>query len=99
MCAVFVCRAVMLIALIPPWPRMPVASELIAIRAISAVFGLATLWVCWCATRESLGQTGAAIVTALLALHPQFAVVATTASPDALINLAGACVWWMAIRA
>jgi hypothetical protein len=36
---------------------------------------------------------------ALLSLHPQFALVSTAVSPDVLVNLCGALLWWQAARA
>ena len=45
------------------------------LRAISAVFGMLTLWIAWLGARECLGTLGGATVALLLALHPQFAIV------------------------
>lgn len=75
-------------------PRLSVVEDLYILRAISAVFGMLTLWIAWLGARECLGTLGGATVAVLLALHPQFAIVSTTASADALVNLLGACVWW-----
>jgi hypothetical protein len=80
-------------------PRMSVVYDMYVMRALSAVLGMLTLWVAWCAARECLGDVGGATVTALLALHTQFVVVSTAAGPDALVNLAGACLWWQGMRA
>jgi hypothetical protein len=71
-----------------------VVHDLYVMRALSAFFGMLTLWVAWRGACESLGERGGPTVGALLALHPQFAVASTTASPDALVNLFGAVVWW-----
>ena len=82
-------------------PRLAIVEDLYVLRAMSVVFGMLTLWIAWLGARECLGTLGGATVTALLALHPQFAVVATAAAADALVNLLGACVWWqttLAIR-
>ena len=78
-------------------PRVTVVDDLYWLRAFSAIAGLVTLWVAWRGARECLGTLGGATVATLLALHPQFAIVSTAASPDALVNLAGACVWWQAV--
>ena len=78
---------------------MPVVNDLYLMRAFSAALAMLTLLIARCGARESLGETGGAVVVVLLALHPQFAVVSTTAGPDALVNLAGACVWWQGMRA
>ena len=75
-------------------PRLPVVDELYIVRALSAAFGMLTLWVAWLGAREILGAARGATVAILLALHPQFAIVSTSAAPDALINLLGACMWW-----
>ena len=48
--------------------------------------------VAWRGARAAVGEPGGLIVAFLLAVHPQFAVVATAASPDTLVILAGACV-------
>jgi hypothetical protein len=78
-------------------PRMPVHLDLYLMRVLSAAFAAILLSVAWLGTREALGDTHAAVVTLLLALHPQFAVTATSANPDMFIDLAGACVWWQAM--
>lgn len=80
-------------------PRLTIVEDLYILRTLSAVFGLLTLWVAWLGARECLGTLGGVTVTALLALHPQFAVVATSAAADGLTNLFGACVWWQAVLA
>ena len=77
-------------------PRLTIVEDLYILRALSAIFGMLTLWVAWLGARECLGTLGGATVAALLALHPQFAVVATAAGADALTNLFGACLWWQA---
>ena len=79
-------------------PEMSVASDMYLARAFSALLGILTLLIAWRATRQLLGEAGSVTVAALLALHPQFAVVSTTASPDAFVNLAGAFLWWQAVR-
>lgn len=79
--------------------RHAIVRDLYVMRGISMVFALATLWMAWLGARVAIGDAGAGVVTLLLALHPQFAVVSTTASPDAVVNFAGACLWWQAMRA
>lgn len=80
-------------------PRMSVVDDLYVMRALSAALAMLTLWVAWRAARELLGETAGTTVAVMLALHPQFAVVSTAASSDALANLAGVLVWWQAMRA
>jgi hypothetical protein len=80
-------------------PRSTVVADLYVLRIISAVLGALTLWVAWLGARECLGAFGGAVVAFLLALHPQFAIVSTTASPDAMVNLLGAGVWWQTAAA
>ena len=75
-------------------PRLSVVEDLYILRAISAVFGMLTLWVAWLGARECLGTLGGTTVAVLLALHPQFAIVSTAAAADAMVNLLGACMWW-----
>lgn len=75
-------------------PEWPVVIDLYVLRFVSSVFALATLWVAWRGAREWLGDFAGMMVAILLALHPQFAVVATTASADAMVNLLGAFAWW-----
>jgi uncharacterized membrane protein YfcA len=75
-------------------PRLPVVEDLYILRAISAVFGMLTLWVAWLGARECLGTLGGTTVAVLLALHPQFAIVSTAAAADGMVNLFGACMWW-----
>ena len=80
-------------------PRASVTDDLYWLRGASAILGLLTLWAAWLAARECFDSLGAVVVPLLLALHPQFAVVSTAASPDAFVNLAGAVVWWQAASA
>ena len=72
--------------------------QLYFLRAISAVFGILTLWCAWRGTRLILAEHEALVVPAVLSLHPQFAIVSTTVSPDAVINFLGAVVWWQGMR-
>lgn len=75
-------------------PRFTVVQDLYLLRAMSALLGLLTFWVAWLGAWETLGARGGAIVAMLLALHPQFAIVSTAASPDPVPVLLGACIWW-----
>jgi hypothetical protein len=67
--------------------------QLYVMRALSVVAALLSLWCIGSGTRRMLGDRAAAVVAALVALHPQFVFVSTTASPDAFVNLAGSIVW------
>ena len=80
-------------------PRMSVVDDLYVMRALSAALAMLTLWVAWRAAREFLGELAGTTISVMLALHPRFAVAATAASSDALVNLAGVVVWWQAVRA
>lgn len=75
-------------------PRFTVVQDLYLLRVMSALLGLLTLWVAWLGARESLGARAGTIVAVLLALHPQFAIVSTAASPDPVPIFLGACIWW-----
>ena len=79
-------------------PQMSVVNDMYVMRAFSAVLALLTLWVAWRGVGVVFGDAAGTTVAVLLAVHPQFAVVATTASPDALVNLAGACLWWQVMQ-
>lgn len=80
-------------------PRASLVDDLYWLRTFSAVAGLLTLWIAWLGARECLGALGGATVAMAMAMHPQFAIVSTAASPDAFVNLAGACMWWQAVIA
>lgn len=70
-----------------------VIAQLYLMRVISVLAGALTLLCVWSGTRRVAGDEGAVVVTTILALHPQFVLVSTSASPDAFVNLAGALVW------
>ena len=80
-------------------PRMSLIEDLYLLRGASAALGLLTLWVAWLAARDVLGVLGGAVVAGLVALHPQFAIASTAASPDPIATFLGACVWWQATLA
>jgi len=77
-------------------PRMSVVDDLYVLRTMSTIVSLLTLVVAWLAARACLGVAGGATVMLLLALHPQFAIMSTAVSADAMVTLLGACVWWQA---
>jgi hypothetical protein len=72
--------------------------QLYVLRSVSAVCGILTLWCAWRGSRHLLPTRDALLVPAVLGLHPQFAIVSTTVSPDGVINLLGALVWWQGLR-
>lgn len=80
-------------------PELSVVGEMYLLRALSALLALLTLWVAWFAARVTLDTVGAATVVALLAVHPQFTLASTAASPDPTVNFLGAAVWWMGVVA
>jgi hypothetical protein len=79
------------------FPESSLLPQFYAMRLLSLAAGLATLWCAWAATSALLGTRGAAVVTTLIALHPEFLIVSTSANPDALVNLSGAALWWQAV--
>jgi Predicted membrane protein (DUF2142) len=90
-------------ALVTAYLRAEGASGLLAqyraARLPSIVFGLLTIGCLWAAVRDALASEAAATsVAALLAFHPQFLQVATAVTPDALVNLVGALVYWQVVR-
>jgi hypothetical protein len=80
-------------------PRMAVETDMYVMRTLSAAFAMILVWIAWLGAREALGDVRASVVVFLLALQPQFAVTATSANPDMLIDLAGACIWWQSMVA
>jgi hypothetical protein len=75
-----------------------VTTDLYVMRGLSGLCALLTLYVAWRAAYDVFGVVGAGAVAGTLAVHPQFLIVSTSASPDAAINLAGAVFWWQALR-
>ena len=73
-----------------------VLPQLYVMRLLSALSALLTAICVWLGTRLLTDSRSATVVTALLALHPQFILVSTSASADALVNLAGGLFWWRA---
>lgn len=80
-------------------PRGPVERDMYVARAVSMVFAATTLLIAYRSSRLALDALSAGTIAALLALHPQFAIVSTTAAPDAAVNCAGAVMWWQTISA
>jgi hypothetical protein len=80
-------------------PRAPVERDLYVMRIVSILFAIGTLWVAFLGSRLALDGLGAATGTTLLAVHPQVAIVSTTAGPDAVVNFAGAILWWQTMSA
>jgi hypothetical protein len=80
-------------------PRAPVERDMYAMRIVSILFATGTLWVAFLGSRVALDALGALTVTSLLAVHPQFALASTTAGPDAVVNFAGAILWWQTMSA
>ncbi len=81
--------------------RLPVddaTTRLYILRSLSALLALAALWCIWSGTELFVGRAPALVVSSFVALHPQFAIVSTTAGPDACANLAGAVVWLQLAR-
>ena len=65
-----------------------------ALRWLSAVFALATLWCVWAGNRILFGDGVAAGGAGLMALHPQFALAGIIVGPTPLADLCAAFVWW-----
>ncbi len=85
------------------WLRLVGVDTLMAqywtLRVLSALLGIATAAAIWAGCRRAFGRPVANGTLALLAFHPQFALVSTAVNPDVVVNLAGALVWWQAARA
>jgi hypothetical protein len=79
--------------------RSTVERDLYVMRVVSMLFATGTLFVAFLGSRLALDELSAATIASLLALHPQFALVSTTAAPDAVVNFAGALLWWQTISA
>jgi hypothetical protein len=74
-----------------------VVPQMYTMRLLSAAAAMLTVVAVWAGARVWLDLLPTIVTTALLVLHPQFVIVSTTASPDALTNLATAVVWWKAL--
>ena len=83
-------------ALLERLPLRDSTSRLYVLRALSALLAVATLGAMFAGTQLWFGRTAAFVVSTMAAVHPQFAIASTTAGPDAVVNLAGAAVWWHA---
>jgi hypothetical protein len=77
-------------------PALPVEQQMMALRVFSAMLGLLTLWLTWRAALECLSPLGSGAVALLVALHPHFVTFSTAASPDPVVVVFGALVWWQA---
>ena len=73
-------------------------SQYTVLRLLSSVLAVATLWCVWAGTTRLMGDEVGIGAAALLALHPQFALIGLGVAPDVLVNLCGAVVWWQAAR-
>ena len=80
------------------WDVHDVLRQLYLMRYVSAAAALLTLVCVWMGTERLFGRSAALVVSAALALHPQFAIVSATAGPDAIANLAGGLFWWQGAR-
>lgn len=68
------------------------------LQALNVVLIAAALVFGWVGTRLLFDSLTAAGATALAVLSPQFLLTALTVSPDALVILLGAAIWWLAAR-
>jgi hypothetical protein len=75
-------------------PTSGIEAEYVTLRWLSVVLSLAALICGWAGTLRLFGPLAATGTVALAALNPQFLLSALTVSPDALINLCGAVIWW-----
>ncbi len=84
------------------WLKAAGAVELLdqyyALRWLSIALSLLTLCCIWAGARVLFGDRVALGTAALVALHPQFALVSIAVNADVLVNLLGAVVWWQAAR-
>jgi len=67
--------------------------QLHALRWLSALLGVLTLWCGWAGTRRLFGLFAADVTVLAVALLPQFALASTAAGPGALVTFCGAVVW------
>lgn len=84
------------------WVRLFGVTDLLAqygaLRWLSLLLAVPTLWCAWAGTRRLFGEHVALGATAVMALHPQFALIAIAVNADVLVNLCGAVLWWQAAR-
>ena len=73
-------------------------SQYSVLRLLSGVLAVATLWCVWAGTTRLMGDEVGIGAAALLALHPQFALIGLGVGPDVMVNLCGAVVWWQFSR-
>jgi hypothetical protein len=69
-------------------------TQLYTMRGLSIVAALVALACVWAGMRVALGFEGALAAATAVTWHPQFIIVSASATPDALVNLAAAIVWW-----
>ncbi len=86
------------VPLLRRWVPTDVTAQMYAMRAMSALMGFATFWCGWAAARLCVPEPFTVVPVVILALHPQFALVSTTATPDMVLHLCGAVIWWQAMR-
>ena len=75
-----------------------VIPQMYTMRVISAGAALLTVFIVWVAARIWLDPLAAFVTSVVMVLHPQFVIVSTTASPDAVTSLAAAIAWWKALE-
>ena len=75
------------------------AGQYYTLRVVSLVLTLITFAVLIRACREWFDESVAYTAAALLVLIPEFTLIGISVSPDPLVFLAGALVWWQARRA
>jgi hypothetical protein len=75
-----------------------VLGQYYAVRVLSLLTTLATLWIIVRAAREWFDERLALVTGTLVALVPQFALIGVSVSPDPFVFLVGALVWWQAAR-
>jgi hypothetical protein len=74
-----------------------VTLQMYAMRAVSMLAGLLTVLCIRAGSQIWLGDVSALVISTLAALHPQFVIVASTAGPDAIVNLASGVFWLFAV--
>lgn len=85
----------------PLWAITPPGVQNYAVRGLSLVFGLLTIWVVWCAANLVFGRGSRAtsICTLGAALSPLHQGVAAGVNNDSLAGLWAACLFYLVARA